>query len=492
MDIFLVVIRLFLAAIFIVAAVSKLRDQAGTRKAAVSFGVPESMSKVFAFALPLVEIVGALLLVYSASSWFGSVAITVLLLVFTVAISVQLLKGTEPDCHCFGQLGAEKIGVSSLFRNALFMAPAAFLVARGQVGQGPEVWELDRQSILILLAAAIVGLLVVAIQMLQRLLTKQDELARRLELIEFAGPVAEVEREHAGHPHDGLPIGAMLPEFELKDTDGQTVSTNSLYGDGKGALLLFVSPTCSPCKALVPRFREWAPELSEKTNLYLITSGTADENIKKFGDLPSSPLLLQEKREFADAVYAKWTPSAMYVNSKGRVSSHVSAGDSSIADLVQQIREADLASADARFEMPKSANSFNRVEIGTKIPEFSLPTIDGGRLSDTSIIGRETLVTFWSTTCPHCKAMEPELRQWAAKRNGDAPGLVILSTGEIDEHVNLDIEARIALDEGNKVGEKLGMFGTPSAVLIDENGRFASEIAIGASNIWLLVGNRSK
>lgn len=492
METLVVIIRAFLAAVFVIAAVSKLRDLEGTRKSVVSFGVPESIASAFSIALPLVEIVATAMLLMVATSWFGAIAVTALLVGFTIVITVQLAKGAEPDCHCFGQLSAEKIGISSIFRNAMFLAPAAFLVARGSGGQGTEIWLLDAQSVLILMASAGIGLLIVALGLLQRVLNNQSELAKRLDLLELAAPIAEVEREHAGHPHDGLPIGALLPEFELKDTDGESISTISLYANGKGALLLFVSPTCAPCKNLVPKFREWAAELSEKVNLYLITSGKADENIKKFGDLPSSPLLLQEKREFADAVNAKWTPSAIYINSKGRVASHISAGDTAVAELVEKVRAADLSDDTTRFELPNANGGFNRIEIGSEIPEFSLKTIDGNQFSKETLRGTETLVTFWSTTCPHCKAMEPELKRWAAGRNGDSPRLVMLSTGQIDEHKALEIEAPIAIDEGNAVSETLGMFGTPSAVLIDEKGRFASEIAIGAPNIWLLVGNRSK
>jgi len=479
-----------LAVIFVVAALTKLRDHAGTKKAAVSFGVPTTLSGAFAILLPLVELSAAILLLTVTTSWFGAVAITVLLGIFSVAIAVQLLKGAEPDCHCFGQLGSEKIGLSSLIRNALFIAPAAYLVARGSLGQGTEIWRLDTQSVLVMLGSGGIGLILVALGMLQRILTKQDDLAKRIDALELVSPVAEVERENAGHPHDGLPIGAMLPEFELKDTDGETVSTTSLYGNGKGALLLFVSPTCAPCKTLVPKFREWAHELSDKLNLYLITSGAADENIKKFGDLPSSPLLLQNKREFADAVNAKWTPSALYINAKGRVAGHISAGDTAVAELVERIREADLSGDHVRFELPNANGGLNRIEIGSEIPSFNLPTIDGGQISDQTLKGTETLVAFWSSTCPHCKAMEPELRRWTAGRNGDSPRLVMISTGEIEEHTALGIEAPIALDEGNSVGELLGMYGTPSAILIDEKGRFASEIAIGAPNIWLLVGKK--
>ncbi len=490
METLVVIIRVFLAAVFVIAAVSKLRDLEGTRRSVVSFGVPESIASAFSVALPIIEIVAAAMLLMVATSWFGAITVTALLVGFTLAIGVQLAKGAEPDCHCFGQLSAEKIGISSILRNAIFLAPAAFLVARGSNGQGTEFWSLNEQSVLILIATAGIGLLIVALGLLQRVLNNQSELTKRLDLLELAAPVAEVEREHAGHPQDGLPIGALLPEFELKDTDRGAISTHSLYSDGKGALLLFVSPTCAPCKTLVPKFREWASELASKVNIFLITSGTADENIKKFGDVPSSPLLLQEKREFAEAVNAKWTPSAMYINSKGRVASHISAGDTAVTELVEKIRAADLSDAATRFELSNANGGYNRVAIGTDVPDFSLSDIKGQKISRDSLIGRETLVTFWSTTCPHCKAMEPELKRWAAGRNGDSPRLLMLSTGDIEEHKALGIEAPIAIDEGNKVGEKLGMYGTPSAVLIDENGRFASEIAIGAPNIWLLVGKK--
>ncbi len=34
------------------------------------------------------------------------------------------------------------------------------------------------------------------------------------------------------------------------------------------------------------------------------------------------------------------------------------------------------------------------------------------------------------------------------------------------------------------------MDGTPSAVLINENGKIASEVAVGAGNIFALIGKR--
>jgi hypothetical protein len=36
------------------------------------------------------------------------------------------------------------------------------------------------------------------------------------------------------------------------------------------------------------------------------------------------------------------------------------------------------------------------------------------------------------------------------------------------------------------------MNGTPSAVLINENGKIISEVAVGSSQIWTLVGKKEK
>jgi hypothetical protein len=44
---------------------------------------------------------------------------------------------------------------------------------------------------------------------------------RRVELMELVSREgADVERQDVGHPHEGLPIGAVFPDFELEDLGG--------------------------------------------------------------------------------------------------------------------------------------------------------------------------------------------------------------------------------------------------------------------------------
>ena len=44
--------------------------------------------------------------------------------------------------------------------------------------------------------------------------------------------------------------------------------------------------------------------------------------------------------------------------------------------------------------------------------------------------------------------------------------------------------------EAYKTAAGFGMFGTPSAVLVNDEGKIISETAVGAANIWSLVGKK--
>jgi len=63
MDAALLIARLLLAAVFFVAAFSKLADLAGSRQAMAGFGIPERCAGLVGLGLPLAELAIALLLV---------------------------------------------------------------------------------------------------------------------------------------------------------------------------------------------------------------------------------------------------------------------------------------------------------------------------------------------------------------------------------------------------------------------------------------------
>lgn len=489
MEAFLLISRLALAGIFGLAGVAKFLDLKGSEKAFREFGVPETIAKPSSIALSVFEIAIAGMFLFTKTSWIAAICALFLLVLFIGQMIYQMAKGNAPDCHCFGQIHSEPVSKTSIVRNAIFALPAAFLVVRGSNGQGMSLADPDLDVMQLVFSVAIVGFLAAVLFYLKKISEQQRQIMRRLEIMELvAQDGGTVTRDEAGLPHEGLPIGAVFPDFELPDLNGTVVALDDLKADNKAVLFFFVSPTCNPCKALVPEFEQWEAELNDKLRFVFLSSGTAEDNAEKFGGEAAKLILLQNEREVAESVHAQWTPTAILMDANGRIASHVAAGDNAIRELVEKVKNEDPKHETAYFTNGHGHSHGSK--LGETIPEFSLADIQGNEISSESFYGRQTLVTFWSPSCPFCREMIAELRDWDKVKGKDDPSLVVFSEGDLAEHREFGLESPIILDEGYKTAAKFGMFGTPSAVLVNEEGRIVSETAAGAPQIWSLVGKK--
>ena len=488
MDVFLLVLRLALAAIFGVAAFGKLIDREGSEKALGDFGVPKAFVPAFAYLLPIAEIAVAVALLFVEVSWLGAIAAASLFAVFTGGMIYQYAKGNAPDCHCFGQIHSEPVGVTSILRNVAFMTIAAVLIFAGRSDQGLDLVAKDQSFMQVIIGIAVIGLLAAVVYFLKKISEQQVQIMRRIELMELVSQEGgEVSREDLTHPHEGLPIGGHFPDFELLDVNARTISLSTLKEQNTPTLFFFVSPTCSPCKALIPEIDQWRKELIGKVNFVFVSNGKAQDNIDKFGNDPMRPILLQKQRELAEAVKAQWTPTVILMDANGRVASHPTAGDTAIRSLIGQLKSEDL-DQEHTFFVQKHDHAHNK--IGESVPQFSIQDIKGKVIDSDFFKGKQTLVTFWSTTCQFCSSMMEELKEWDKTKGKDAPELVIFSEGDKETHEKFQLNSPVILDEGYKTASGFGMFGTPSAVLVNEEGKIISETAVGAANIWSLVGKK--
>ncbi|HEV3291717.1 MAG TPA: MauE/DoxX family redox-associated membrane protein, partial [Streptosporangiaceae bacterium] len=139
-SVLLVLLRLVLAAVFVVSAFAKAADHDGFSSSLKSFGIPARLRPLAAWLVPALELLTALALLPAASAWLAAASALGLLLLFTLVIVVNLVKGRRPDCHCFGQLSARPVGWGSVARNGLLIGAAAAVVAvRGPVNAGPSM-----------------------------------------------------------------------------------------------------------------------------------------------------------------------------------------------------------------------------------------------------------------------------------------------------------------------------------------------------------------
>lgn len=489
MEVLLLTLRLALAAVFGMAGMAKLFDPAGSEKAFADFGVPGSVAKPLVYLLPAVEILIAISLVFVSTSWLAAIAAAGLLALFTAAMLYQMARGNAPDCHCFGQLHSEPVGVASVLRNVALMALAGTLVARGSLGQGFSLLRSDQDVLTIVLGLTAVALLATAIMFLRRISDQQTQIMRRIELMELvARDGGSVEREEMSHPHEGLPIGAVVPDFALPDLAGAVVSLADVKAANRPVMFIFVSPNCSLCKALTPEFEEWRKELDGKVELVVISTGKPDENAAKFAGPVAEGMLLQADREFAELVKARWTPTAVLMDANGRISSHVAAGDTAIRALVEEVRSEDLSREFVYFT--NGGNHSHTTKIGENVPQFSIADISGREITPETFRDKKTLVAFWSLNCGYCDQMIDDLREWDKTKGMDEPRLIVFSDGDDEANGTLGLNSPVITDIGHKTAAGFGMFGTPSAVLVNEDGKIVSETAVGAPNIWSLIGKR--
>jgi thioredoxin-related protein len=130
--------------------------------------------------------------------------------------------------------------------------------------------------------------------------------------------------------------------------------------------------------------------------------------------------------------------------------------------------------SDQRSAISKPLPTELRVEV--KLP--SLTSSQEVRLAD--FRGKETLLLFWDPGCSFCQGMLADLKAWEQTPPEGAPELLVVSTGTREDNEEMGLSSTVVLDRGFSAGGALGASGTPSAVLIDAEGRVASEVALGA------------
>lgn len=504
METLLLIVRLILIVVFGVAGGAKLADHSGSRRALVGFGVSDALAKPLAWLLPLAEIVVAFLLLPLATAWLGGLGALTLLLTFLVGIGVNLARGQAPDCHCFGQLHSEPVSWKVFARNLALALLAAFIVVQGKdnVGWSATAWMNEmktREIVTLLLSFSAVTLLALVLLWLRRILKQQAALletvtAMKKIIEEDYIELAPVERADAAPPVEGLPVGAPAPEFSFATLAAGQLSLAELLGWGKPVLLLFVSPTCSPCKSLLPQIRAWQRDYDDYLTIALLSKGTETEVRNKLAKYEVQRVLLQGESSIADEYQAKWTPAAVLIDRSGKIASPVTSGDAAIRALVthtiataEPTRQNDNEAKMAHPQIKLGKSLFN---VGEPAPRFALPNLAGHEIRLDSLLGKETLLLFWNPGCGFCQAMADDLLRWEAKSGGTQ--LVFIASGEAAT-VKKESERFRSLflhDAEFDIAPIFGVSGTPTAVLLDSTGRIASSLAVGEQNILALLGIR--
>jgi peroxiredoxin/uncharacterized membrane protein YphA (DoxX/SURF4 family) len=504
--------RLVLAGVFALAGVAKLSDLKGSRQAIRDFGVPPAMAAPLGLLLPLAELSVAATLLPASTAWWGALGALALLSVFVVGITYNLARGRKPDCHCFGQLHSAPAGWKTLARNGVLAAVAGFVLWTGyKGGAGPSAlsWAgaLSAAQLLALFGGLVVlSLLAGQWWFLVHLLRQNGRLLVRLEAVEAslgtAGSIVPSQNGSTVDQTEGLPVGSEAPQFSLSGLYGETLTLDALRSSDKPVMMLFTDPGCGPCNALLPEVGRWQEEHANRLTLSLVSRGEAEENKTKAQEHALKNVLLQNDWEVSESYEVRGTPSAVLIATDGSIASPVAGGAEGIRGLLSYA-VGERAQLPMHPHQPQTEGqpcpNCGKVhaaaptmpaasEIGEQAPEVKLADLQGTTVELEDFRGQETLVLFWNPGCGFCQQMLPEIKQWEEDRPEDAPELLFVSAGSEEANRDMKLSSPVLLDQSFATGRAFGASGTPSAVLVDAEGRIASEVAVGAPAVLDLAG----
>jgi len=122
---------------------------------------------------------------------------------------------------------------------------------------------------------------------------------------------------------------------------------------------------------------------------------------------------------------------------------------------------------------------------GRSVPEFELPLLDGGTLSNEDLEGKPVVMNFWASWCAPCREEAPMLEElWQEHRDQVLFLGVNIKDNEVGAEAfveDFDITYPVVLDPRESLGGELDVFGLPQTFFIDHEGRFLGDPAAEAT-----------
>jgi peroxiredoxin len=335
-------------------------------------------------------------------------------------------------------------------------------------------------GVLLLAVVALAWLLV-------QVLRQQGRLLLRIEALER--PTDALETSADDPARGGLPLATAFPPFRLPDLEGKEVGLEDFE---TRVLLVHWSPECGFCREIAADLARLQTDLRRrKTELVLVSYGSPESNralVEAHG--LHCRVLLQREGETVEGFARMGTPVAYLLDEKGRVAKPLAVGAREVPELAE---EAAGGRRRLASERPLAESRIERegLKAGTPAPPFELPDLVGREVSLTEHRGRHLLLVFSDPECGPCDALLPDLARLERDHRADGLAVVVVSRGEPAENRRKaeasGVEFPIVIQSGWKLSKEYGIFATPVAFLIDEEGVIERDVARGPTEILALA-----
>ena len=356
---------------------------------------------------------------------------------------------------------------------------------------------MNNQALLVLGLATEGAILISVCTLFYQLLKQQGRILLRLDGLERSATLGLAPKaEHAEREPTGLRVGTQFPAFSFPDLAGRAARLKEF--EGKRVLLIHWSAGCGFCAAIGKELALLEDAFTkQKLQLVLLSHDEASANRKQAKQLGlDCPILLAKEGSEALEVLSDFrTPAAYLQDEQGRVAHPLVVGSDEVLSLARQ-----LAAGTERKRLPgERALAESRIERkglkgGTPAPGFRLPDLSGRTVSLQDYRGRKLLLVFTDPHCEPCDQIAPELARLHRQHEANGLALVMVGRGDAEENRKKarqkGFDFPVVLQKKWELSKQYGIFATPVAFLIDEEGVIARDVATGAEAILELVSNQ--
>ena len=123
----------------------------------------------------------------------------------------------------------------------------------------------------------------------------------------------------------GTSFSQSLPVVQLKNLEGETISTGDLATGGQPTLICFWATWCSPCKRELNNYAELYEDWQDETGVNIVAVSIDDQrSIRRVAPYVNSVLwdydvLLDPNKDFARAMQVVNVPHTFLVNGEGEI-----------------------------------------------------------------------------------------------------------------------------------------------------------------------------
>ena len=325
-----------------------------------------------------------------------------------------------------------------------------------------------------------------------RILLRLDELERSLR----ASHGSFGQEEDAV---DGLAPGTLFPDFELPDVAGRNRGLAEFRG--KRLLLIHWNFDCGFCEAISGELARLESDI-EKQNarIVLLAFGDAAFNRRQAASHGlKSPILLVNENLIPEPFKHQGTPVAYFLDEHLNVAAAFASGADQVLALARQVADSGVEPDAAKPErgrlksersLSESRIERNGLRAGTRAPTFRLPDLHGHSVSLEDYRGQRVLLVFSDPHCGPCDELAPHLARLHRERE---EGLALILVGRGDKEENrqkaekFGFEFPVVVQDGWRLSKEYGIFATPVAFLIGENGVISRDVAVGKDAILALA-----